>query len=60
MRMEGTRSNMINCIKRKYDNVQFCVKCGKNEVTDSMNQTGGMRQGCSLSPFFYLIYLSMM
>jgi hypothetical protein len=32
---------MINRTESMYDNVQFCVKCGKNEVTEPMNQTGG-------------------
>jgi hypothetical protein len=57
MRMKGTSSNMINCIKSMYDNVQFCIKCGKNEVTDSVNQTGGVRQGCGLSPFLFNIFI---
>jgi hypothetical protein len=43
---------MVSVLQACYDNVQFCVTCRKNEVTDSMEQIG-VRLGCGFSPFLF-------
>jgi hypothetical protein len=50
--------NMVNCIKIMYESTKFCVKCGENEVTTFAPQTSGVRQGCSLSPYLFNIFIN--
>jgi hypothetical protein len=49
----GVSKNMVNCIRIMYEGTTFCVKCGENEVKTLALQTMGVRQGSSLSPYFY-------
>jgi hypothetical protein len=51
MRKKGVSDNMVEYIKKMYDDTKFCVKCGGNEVTDFVEQRRRVRQGCSLSPY---------
>jgi hypothetical protein len=40
-----------------YEDSKFCVKCCGNEVADSVEQRRGVRQGCSLSPYLFNIFI---
>jgi hypothetical protein len=57
MRRIGVSENMVNCIRIIYEGTKFCVKCGENEVTTFALQTRGVRQGCSLSPYLFNIFI---
>jgi hypothetical protein len=57
MRKKGVSDNMVECIKKMYDNTKFCLKCGGNKVTDFVEQRRGVRWGCSLSPYLFIIFI---
>jgi hypothetical protein len=40
------------------ENVKFSVKSYQKEVTDSMDQTGGVRQRCGPGPFLINIFIN--
>jgi hypothetical protein len=40
-----------------YDGIKFCVKCGEDLVTDFIEQERGVRQGCSLNPYLFNIFI---
>jgi hypothetical protein len=48
---------MVKCIREIYDGIKICVKCGVDEVTDCIEQKRGVRQGCSLSPYLFNIFI---
>jgi hypothetical protein len=49
--------NMVKWISEMYDGIKICVKCGENEVTDFIEQTRRVGQGCSLSPYVFNIFI---
>jgi hypothetical protein len=53
---KGISDNM-KCIREMYDGIKFCVKCGEDEVTDFIEQKRGVRQGCSLSSYLFIIFI---
>jgi hypothetical protein len=57
MRMKGVSKRMVSCFSNMYEGIKFCVRCGNNEVTNFVTQTKGVRQGCSLSPYLFNIFI---
>jgi hypothetical protein len=57
LRRKSISDNMVECIRGMYDGIKFCVKCGKDVVTDCIEQERGVRQGCSLSPYLFNIFI---
>jgi hypothetical protein len=55
--MKGVSERMASCLSNMYEGITFCVRCGNNEVTDLVTQTKGIRQGCSLSPYLFNIFI---
>jgi hypothetical protein len=56
LRRKGIIDNMVKCIKEIYEGIKFCVK-SEEEVTDFIHQKGGIRQGCSFSPYSFNIFI---
>jgi hypothetical protein len=38
MRKKGVSDNMVESINKMYDDTKFCVKCGRDKVTDFVKQ----------------------
>jgi hypothetical protein len=57
MRKKGVSDNMVECIKRMYNDTKFCVKCSGNKMTDFVEQRRSVRQGCNLSPYLFNIFI---
>jgi hypothetical protein len=54
---EGASEKMVECIKRMYDEIQFCVKWSYEEVTEAVKQEAGVRHGYSLNTYRFNIYI---
>jgi hypothetical protein len=57
MRKKGVSENMVRCIKKMYEGIKFCVKCEGDNLTDLVEQRKGVRQGCSLKPHLFNIFI---
>jgi hypothetical protein len=57
MRKKGVSVNMVRCIKKLYEGIKFCVKCDGDNVTDFVEHRREVRQGCSLSPNLFNIFI---
>jgi hypothetical protein len=55
--MKGVSERMASCLSNMYEGITFCVRCGNNEVKNFLTQTKGVRQGCSLSPHLFNIFI---
>lgn len=56
MRKKDVSDNMMEGIKKMYDDTKFCMNCSGGKVTDFVKQERGVRQGCSLSPYLFNIF----
>ena len=54
MRKRGIPEHLIQVIKELYNNTQICIS-GSVNVLETVN--AGLRQGCSLSPILFNLYL---
>jgi hypothetical protein len=43
IRKKGVSDNMVECLKKMYDDTKFCVKCSGDEVTDFVKRRKGVR-----------------
>jgi hypothetical protein len=59
MRKKVVSENMVRCtsIKKMYEGIKFGVKCEGDNLTDLMEQRRGVRQGCSLCPHLFNIFI---
>jgi hypothetical protein len=57
MRKKGVIDNVVECIKKMYDDTNFRVKCSGDEVTDFVEQRRGVRHGCGLSSSLFIIFI---
>jgi hypothetical protein len=60
MRNKGVSVNVMRCIKKLYEGIKFCVKCDGDKVTDFVEHRRAVRQGCSLSPNLFNIFIDEM
>jgi hypothetical protein len=51
LRQKGMSDNVVESIKKMYNDTKFRVKRGGGEVADSVEQRNGIRQACILSPY---------
>jgi hypothetical protein len=58
MRKTGVSGSMVSNIKKVYQNITICVKCGENHRSSCASQTKGLRQGCGLSPYLFNIFIN--
>ena len=49
-------ANVVNSIKTVYQYIQFCVKCGHNQISSCAPQIRGFRQYCGLRPYLFNIF----
>jgi hypothetical protein len=45
MRKKEVCDNMVECIKKLYNNTKFCVECGGDEVTDFVKKKKRCKTG---------------
>ena len=57
MKRMGVDQEMINITKSLYRDTQFCVEID-GDTSDWMLQNTGIRQGCPLSPYLFLIVMT--
>jgi hypothetical protein len=57
MRNKVVSENIVRCIKKMYEGIKFCVKCEGDNLTDLVEQRKGVRQGCSLCPHLFNIFI---
>jgi hypothetical protein len=57
LRRKEISDKMVNCIKKIYNGIKFCVKCGNQKVINCAEKRRRVIQGCGLSPLFvYCLY----
>jgi hypothetical protein len=56
MRKKGVREHG-GTYKIIYESIKYCVKYGGDNVTDFVEQRRGVRQGCSLSPHLFNMFI---
>jgi D-mannonate dehydratase len=52
MRRNEISDKMLNCIKKMYNGIKFCVKCGEEEVTDCVEQIKRCETRLQFQPLF--------
>jgi hypothetical protein len=57
-RRKGISDTTVNCIKKIYNGITFCVKYGQEEGTNCVEQGRGVRQGCSFSPCSFSFFIN--
>jgi len=56
LKVRGLPSKFINIIKEGYEDFN-CRVLHENQVSDSIKTSSGVRQGCLLSPFLFLLVM---
>jgi hypothetical protein len=54
---KGVSTKLIEGVKRIYRNVQITVKFESNWILEEFSSDTELRQGCSLSPVFFNIFI---
>jgi len=56
--VEGLHGKVLKLLRNMYNNLKSCVQVGQDRVTEVFECKVGTRQGCMLSPFFFIFYLN--
>ena len=53
---EGLHGKVIKLLRNMYSNLKSCVQIDKEYLSELFDCKVGTRQGCMLSPFFFIFY----
>ena len=54
----GVSTKIINLLRGMYRDVTFCIRCQESTVTEDLESKIGVRQGCTLSPVLFNLFIN--